>query len=186
MPLAVMVDRLEKRNEDLRRAVMEMEQLTDTKTSWSKVLNTVSECMNSASGERNSNVWVQRVMVDKRNRMQITGRSVRTEDYILFKNNMANSKRFQNVEVIDSRKEPDGLSFSFVLTCDVLPDYKFIEALKRVQRMIEPAPARDHRVRRIFQQIRVPIRERVTPKAAVLRRDEARELDRRNVLQRER
>ncbi|NLF40899.1 pilus assembly protein PilM, partial [bacterium] len=142
MPLAVMVDRLEKQNEDLRRAVMEMEQLTDTKTSWSKVLNTVSECMNSASGERNSNVWVQRVMVDKRNRMQITGRSVRTEDYILFKNNMANSKRFQNVEVIDSRKEPDGLSFSFVLTCDVLPDYKFIEALKRVQRMIEPAPAR--------------------------------------------
>ncbi len=144
LPRALKVDMLEKRNERLRVAVEEMEDLTDRKTSWTRVLQTIA-------GSMGSNVWVRQISVDKKNVLRMDAYSLGT-DYIDFKNKMDGSLRFQDVQVGRRQKDRSGRFTTFHLTCKVLPDYKYVESfsalgarlsdkLAKTGGTIEPAPA---------------------------------------------
>jgi len=118
-PEALKVDSLEKRNETLRIAVNKMEGLTDRKTSWSSVLKTLSESMSS-------NIWVNKLSVDKKNYLTIDAHSI-GNDYINFKNKLNSSIRFNDVQIVTEQNDRSGKFKTFKLRCKVIPDYKFTE-----------------------------------------------------------
>jgi len=128
-PEALKVDSLEKRNETLRIAVDKMEGLTDRKTSWSSVLKTLSESMSS-------NIWVNKLSVDKKNYLTVDARSI-GNDYINFKNKLNSSIRFNDVQIINEQNDRSGKFKNFKLRCKVIPDYKFneekVNLLKRLR-----------------------------------------------------
>ncbi|RLD10278.1 MAG: hypothetical protein DRI44_06405 [Chlamydiae bacterium] len=119
VPEALKVDSLEKRNEILRIAVSKMEGLTDRKTSWSSVLKTLSDSMSS-------NIWVNKLSVDKKNYLTIDAYSI-GNDYINFKNKLIASIRFDDVQIVNEQNDRSGKSKIFKLRCKVIPDYKFTE-----------------------------------------------------------
>ena len=124
LPQVREVGNLERQFVVLSNAVTEMQKLIETKTSWTRVFQTIAECMNS-------NVWARQITVssqrNNRNKLTIEARAVSTEDYIDFKNNMSASLRFRNVDEhgVDTKDIVD-----FSLECDVLPDYQYQERVK--------------------------------------------------------
>ena len=118
-PEALKVDSLEKRNDTLRIAVNKMEGLTDRKTSWSNVLKTLSDSMSS-------NIWVNKLSVDKKNYLTVDAHSI-GNDYINFKNKLNSSIRFGDVQIINEQNDRSGKFKTFKLRCKVIPDYKFSE-----------------------------------------------------------
>ncbi|MCX7002056.1 MAG: pilus assembly protein PilM [bacterium] len=123
-PLLQSVSLLEREYTLLSNSVNQMEQIIETKTSWSQALRTLSECMNS-------NVWVRQLQVNtrqRRNTLTITARAVTLEDYIRFKDVLGKSTRFEKIEVPTTTRQPDD-TYEFEITCEVLPDYKYIERL---------------------------------------------------------
>jgi type IV pilus assembly protein PilM len=114
----------EKRNEQLRLIVSEMEELTDRKTAWTKVMQTIAECMTS-------NVWVRKLRVQKNNRLDLEISSLGVE-YLDFVNELKKRIRFENVRADSSTtfkrygKEVQDVR----ITCTVLPDFKFYEKLR--------------------------------------------------------
>ncbi len=123
-PLRESVTRLEREYTLLSNSVNQMEQIIETKTSWSQALRTLSECMDT-------NVWVRQLQVStrqRRNTLTITARAVTLEDYMRFKDALGKSTRFENINVPTTTRQADD-STEFVITCEVLPDYKYIERL---------------------------------------------------------
>jgi len=118
-PEALKVDSLEKRNETLRIAVSKMEGLTDRKTSWSVVLKTLADSMSS-------NIWVNKLSVDKKNYLTIDAYSIGM-DYINFKNQLDGSIRFDDVQIVSEQNDRSGKFKIFKLRCKVIPDYKYGE-----------------------------------------------------------
>lgn len=116
-------DGLEKRNNQLREAVENMIDLTDRKTSWSQVFQTIA-------GYTDSNIWITSLSVNKKNRLTINAQCIGTK-YIDFKNKLMNSLRFNNlvmgtVTKKDQRVGPETVPIRiFRLDCEVLPDYKY-------------------------------------------------------------
>ena len=120
------VDALEKRNQQLQKAVNDIEGVISRKTSWNSVLAGISSCMTS-------NLWITSIGVDKNNTMTVEGYS-RNADYLLFEENMQRQLRFENV-IVPSEKTmyQYGLQVHyFKLTCDILPDYKYNEKLRNL------------------------------------------------------
>lgn len=120
------VDALEKRNQQLQKAVNDIEGVISRKTSWNSVLAGISSCMTS-------NLWITSIGVDKNNTMTVEGYS-RNADYLLFEENMQKQLRFENV-IVPSEKTmyQYGLQVHyFKLTCDILPDYKYNEKLRNL------------------------------------------------------
>lgn len=120
------VDALEKRNQQLQKAVNDIEGVISRKTSWNSVLAGISSCMTS-------NLWITSIGVDKNNTMTVEGYS-RNADYLLFEENMQRQLRFENV-IVPSEKTmyQYGLQVHyFKLTCDILPDYKYNEKLRNI------------------------------------------------------
>ncbi len=137
-PLLQSVTRLEREYTILSNSVNQMEQIIETKTSWSQALRTLSECMNS-------NVWVRQLQVStrqRRNTLRITARAVTLEDYMRFKDALGKSTRFENINVPITTRQPDDTT-EFEITCEVLPDYKYIERLlekkTRLMDVMQPA-----------------------------------------------
>jgi len=122
--LASKVDSLEKRNETLRIAIEKMEGLTDRKTSWSGVLQTLANSMSS-------NIWVNKLSVDKKNYLTIDAYSI-GNDYINFKNKLIASIRFDDVRILNEQIDRSGKFKIFKLRCKVIPDYKFNEEFDRM------------------------------------------------------
>jgi len=122
--LAAKVDSLEKRNETLRIAIEKMEGLTDRKTSWSDVLKTLANSMNS-------NIWVNKLSVDKKNYLTIDAYSI-GNDYINFKNKLIGSIRFDDVRILNEQLDRSGKFKIIKLRCKVIPDYKFNEEFERM------------------------------------------------------
>jgi type IV pilus assembly protein PilM len=123
-PLLQSVTRLEREYGLLSNSVNQMEQIIETKTSWSQALRTLSECMDS-------NVWVRQLQVStkqRRNTLRITARAVTLEDYMRFKEALSKSTRFENINVPTTTRQPDDTT-EFEITCEVLPDYKYVEKL---------------------------------------------------------
>ena len=120
------VDALEKRNQQLQKAVNDIEGVISRKTSWNSVLAGISSCMTT-------NLWITSIGVDKNNTMTVEGYS-RNADYLLFEENMQRQLRFENV-IVPSEKTmyQYGLQVHyFKLTCDILPDYKYNEKLRNL------------------------------------------------------
>ena len=124
-PEALKVDSLEKRNETLRIAVGKMEGLTDRKTSWSVVLKTLADSMSS-------NIWVNKLSVDKKNYLTIDAYSIGM-DYINFKNQLDASIRFDDVQIVSEQNDRSGKFKIFKLRCKVIPDYKYGEEFNRMR-----------------------------------------------------
>ena len=122
--LASKVDSLEKRNETLRIAIEKMEGLTDRKTSWSGVLQTLANSMSS-------NIWVNKLSVDKKNYLTVDAYSI-GNDYINFKNKLIASIRFDDVRILNEQIDRSGKFKIFKLRCKVIPDYKFNEEFDRM------------------------------------------------------
>jgi len=122
--LALKVDSLEKRNGTLRIAIEKMEGLTDRKTSWSGVLQTLANSMSS-------NIWVNKLLVDKKNYLTIDAYSI-GNDYINFKNKLIASVRFDDVRILNEQIDRSGKFKIFKLKCKVVPDYKFNEEFDRM------------------------------------------------------
>jgi len=127
-PEALKVDSLEKRNETLRIAVNKMEGLTDRKTSWSTVLKTLA-------GSMNSNIWVNKLSVDKKNYLTIDAYSIGME-YLEFKNQLAGSVRFDDVQIVNSQNDRSGRFKIFKLKCKVIPDYKYDEEFDSLRKKL--------------------------------------------------
>lgn len=126
------VDALEKRNQQLQKAVNDIEGVISRKTSWNSVLAGISSCMTS-------NLWITSIGVDKNNTMTVEGYS-RNADYLLFEENMQKQLRFENV-IVPSEKTmyQYGLQVHyFKLTCDILPDYKYNEKLRNLLNQSAP------------------------------------------------
>ncbi|MBR6462593.1 pilus assembly protein PilM, partial [bacterium] len=126
------VDALEKRNQQLQKAVNDIEGVISRKTSWNSVLAGISSCMTS-------NLWITSIGVDKNNTMTVEGYS-RNADYLLFEENMQRQLRFENV-IVPSEKTmyQYGLQVHyFKLTCDILPDYKYNEKLRNLLNQTVP------------------------------------------------
>ncbi len=125
---------LEKRNAQLRNAVENMIELTDRKTSWSQVFQTIS-------GYTDSNIWITSISVNKKNRLTINAQSLGTK-HIDFKNKLMNSIRFQNLVRGAVTKHPQRVGSEtveyrkFNLICDVLPDYKYQELLSNLKKRL--------------------------------------------------
>ena len=120
------VDALEKRNQQLQKAVNDIEGVISRKTSWNSVLAGISSCMTS-------NLWITSIGVDKNNTMTVEGYS-RNADYLLFEENMQRQLRFENV-IVPSEKTMYQYVLQvhyFKLTCDILPDYKYNEKLRNL------------------------------------------------------
>ena len=127
-PEALKVDSIEKRNEILRIALNKMEGLTDRKTSWSSVLQTLANSMSS-------NVWVNKLTVDKKNYLTIDANSIGM-DYIDFKNILIASIRFDDVQIINEQLDRSGKFKIFKLRCKVIPDYKFNEEFDKMSKSL--------------------------------------------------
>jgi len=138
-PLRDSVIRLEREYTLLSNSVNQMEQIIETKTSWSQALRTLSECMDT-------NVWVRQLQVStrqRRNTLTITARAVTLEDYMRFKDALSKSTRFENINVPTTTRQADDTT-EFVITCEVLPDYKYVERLiekkARIMDVMRQAP----------------------------------------------
>jgi hypothetical protein len=116
--------RLEKRNESLRLIVGEMEELTDRKTSWTKVMQTLAECMNS-------NVWISKLRVQKNNRLELDVFSPGIE-YMDFVDQLKKRIRFESVrsDSNETKKYNKKEVQNIKVTCSVLPDFKFYQKLR--------------------------------------------------------
>ena len=134
IPAEERVKQFEERNEVLRVAVQDMAELTETRTSWSRVFQSIADCMGS-------NVWIKKITVNRRNQMTLDAGSLGVNDLIDFKNAMDGSARFDNVEVgNEARQQQGNIVFrQFRLTCDVLPDYRYYERLDALKRQLENA-----------------------------------------------
>jgi len=127
-------DSLEKRNAQLKDAVENMVELTDRKTSWSSVFQTIS-------GYTDSNIWITSLSVNKKNRLTINAQCIGTT-YIDFKNKLMNSLRFQELIVGAVTKKDQKVGRKtipiriFKLDCDVLPDYKYQELLSDLKKRL--------------------------------------------------
>ncbi len=125
---------LEKRNAQLKDAVENMVELTDRKTSWSQVFQTIS-------GYTDSNIWITSLSVNKKNRLTINAQCIGTT-YIDFKNKLMNSLRFQDLIVGAVTKKDQRVGREtipiriFKLDCDVLPDYKYQELLSDLKKRV--------------------------------------------------
>jgi len=125
---------LEKRNAQLKDAVENMVELTDRKTSWSQVFQTIS-------GYTDSNIWITSLSVNKKNRLTINAQCLGTT-YIDFKNKLMNSLRFQDLIVGAVTKKDQRVGREiipiriFKLDCDVLPDYKYQELLSDLKKRL--------------------------------------------------
>jgi type IV pilus assembly protein PilM len=125
-PLERSVDVLESEYRLLSNSVNQMEQIIETKTSWSSVLQTLADCINS-------NTWVKQITVStrqRRNNLRLTARATTLTDYIAFKDAVSKSTRFENLTAANATKQPDN-SWEFDIVCDVLPDYKYHERLNQ-------------------------------------------------------
>jgi len=123
-PVRVLVTQLEKRNEQLEGIVGKMEELTDRKTSWSQVLQTIAECMNS-------NVWVKSVQIRKDNQMILEISSLEIS-HISFTDELKKRLRFENVKRSDTvSTSKNGKDVQDVrIYVEVLPDLKYEDKLK--------------------------------------------------------
>ena len=125
---------LEKRNAQLKNAVENMIELTDRKTSWSDVFQTIS-------GYTDSNIWITSLSVDKKNRLTVQAQCLGAK-YIDFKNKLMNSLRFQDLVVgaVTKKEQRVGREVVpirvFKLNCDVLPDYKYQELLSDLKKRL--------------------------------------------------
>ncbi len=129
------VDALEREYVSLSNAVTDMERLIDTKTSWSRVFQTVSECMNS-------NVWVWQVNLDNRqrnNRLMLYTRAATRMDYIDFKDRLSASARFRNVTAGTVQQQNQYIEVP--ITCEVLPDFKYAERMDELRTLLGGARA---------------------------------------------
>lgn len=132
------VDALEREYVALSNAVADMERLIDTKTSWSRVLQTIAECMNT-------NVWIWQINLDNRqraNRLMLYVRALSRMDFIDFKDRLAASARFRNVTAGTVQQQNQFIEVP--ITCEVLPDYKYLERLNELRALLAariPAPS---------------------------------------------
>lgn len=124
------VDALEREFVSLSNAVSDMERLIDTKTSWSRVFQTIAECMNS-------NVWIWQIHLDNRqrnNRLMLYTRAVSRMDFIEFKDRLSASARFRNVSAGTVQQQNQFIEVP--ITCEVLPDFKYTERLNELRAML--------------------------------------------------
>ncbi|MCX7848017.1 MAG: pilus assembly protein PilM [bacterium] len=136
------VDALEREYVALSNAVSDMERLIDTKTSWSRVLQTIAECMNT-------NVWIWQINLDNRqraNRLMLYVRALSRMDFIDFKDRLAASARFRNVTAGTVQQQNQFIEVP--ITCEVLPDYKYTERLNQLRALLatrthRPSPTQE-------------------------------------------
>lgn len=124
------VDALEREYVALSNAVSDMERLIDTKTSWSRVFQTISECLNS-------NVWIWQINLDNRqrnNRLMLYTRAVSRMDFIEFKDRLSASARFHNVSAGTVQQQNQFIEVP--ITCEVLPDFKYHERLNELRALL--------------------------------------------------
>jgi Tfp pilus assembly protein PilN len=134
IPAEERVRQLEERNEVLRVAVDDMAELTETRTSWSRVFQTIADCMGDE-------VWIKKVSVNKRNQMTLDAGAMGVNELIDFKNAMDGSARFENVEVGNETRQQQGnvVFRQFRLTCNVLPDYRYYDRLRALKDQLTSA-----------------------------------------------
>jgi len=124
------VEALEREYLSLSNAVADMERLIDTKTTWSRVFQTISECMNS-------NVWIWQVSLDNRqrnNRLTLNTRAVSRMDFIEFKDRLSASARFRNVSAGTVQQQNQFIEVP--ITCEVLPDFKYAERMNELRALL--------------------------------------------------